>query len=52
MVSAGLSSSEVEDEEEEVAKEWESLLRFRAGPVQLSKYLKHTHTINRVTGIM
>lgn len=51
MVSAGLSSSEVEDEEEEVAKEWESLLRFRAGPVQLSKYLEHTHKINRVTGI-
>lgn len=39
MGSAGLSSSEVEDEEEEVARERESLFRLRAGPVQLSKYL-------------
>lgn len=41
---AGLSSSEVEDEEEEVAKEWQSLFRLRAEPVQLSKYLEHTNT--------
>ncbi len=45
---AGLSSSEVEDEEEEVPREWESLFRLRAGPVQLSKYLErigtHKHT--------
>lgn len=39
---AGLSSSEVEDEEEEVAREWDALFRFKAGPVQLSKYLYDT----------
>lgn len=39
MAPAGLSSSEVEDEEEEVTKERDSLFRLRAGPVQLSKYL-------------
>ena len=33
---AGLSSSEEEDE----AREWHSLLRLRAGPVKLSKYLQ------------
>lgn len=38
---AGLSSSEVEDEEEEVTREWESLFLFRAEPVQLSKYLQN-----------
>lgn len=38
---AGLSSSEVEDEEDEVTREWESLFLFRAEPVQLSKYLQN-----------
>lgn len=42
----GLSSSELEDEEEEVAREWESLFRLRAGPVKLSKYLEQAHTHN------
>lgn len=43
---AGLSSSEVDDEEEEFAREWDSLFRLRAGPVQLSKYLEHTNDQN------
>lgn len=42
---AGLSSSEVEDEEDEVTREWESLFLFRAEPVQLSKYLKNTKNL-------
>lgn len=42
---AGLSSSDVEDEEDEVAKERASLFLLRAGPVQLSKYLEHTNKI-------
>ena len=46
---AGLSSSEVEDEEQEVTKEWDSLFRFRAGPEQPSKYLEHTTVTNTVT---
>lgn len=37
---AGLSSSEVDDEEEEVMRECASLFLLRAGPVQLSKYLR------------
>lgn len=45
---AGLSSSEVDDEEEELAGEWDSLLRLRAGPVQLSKYLEQKNTCIRV----
>lgn len=39
VVPVGLSSSEVDEEEE--AKEWDSFLRFKAGPVQLSKYLEN-----------
>lgn len=42
---AGLSSSEVEDEEDEVTREWESLFLFRAEPVQLSKYLQNTKNL-------
>ena len=45
MAPAGLSSSDVEDEEDEVAKERASLFLLRAGPVQLSKYLEHTNKI-------
>lgn len=39
----GLSSSEVEEEEDEVTREWVSLFLLRVEPVQLSKYLQNTN---------
>lgn len=44
----GVSSSEVEEEEEDVPMERDLLLRFKCGP-QPSRYLQNTHFIRILT---